>query len=191
MLCEDSDFEEVFRDSTIFRAHQHAAGAPKKTDNKVLAVLVGGLSTKIHAAVDGLGNLTRFRLTGGERHDITEATNLIDGMKNVGAVVADKAPDAASLLDCIEAMNATAVIPPKANRKVLRSYDKHVYKSRNLIERFFARLKQLLGVRVQQGETSLKFVLGVFFLAQAECRKEQQYAIGIQQKPCYPLQKSK
>ena len=94
------------------------------------------MSTKIHAAVDGLGNLARFRLTGGERHDITEAANLIDGMDNVGAVVADKAFDATSLIDCIEAMNATVVIPPKANRKVLRSYDKHVYKSRNLIERF-------------------------------------------------------
>lgn len=79
----------------------------------------GGLSTKIHAVVDGLGNLARFRLTGGERHDITEAANLIDGMENVGAVVADKAFDAASLLDCIEAMNATAVIPPKANRKAI------------------------------------------------------------------------
>ena len=71
----------------------------------------GGLSTKIHAAVDGLGNLTRFRLTGGERQDITEAANFIEGMPNVGAVVADKAFDATSLLDCIEAMKATAVIP--------------------------------------------------------------------------------
>ena len=62
-----------------------------------------------------MGNLARFRLTGGERHDITEAENLIDGMQNVGAVVADKAFDAASLLTRIKAMNATAVIPPRAN----------------------------------------------------------------------------
>lgn len=61
----------------------------------------GGLSTKIHAAVDGQGNLVRFRLTGSERHDITEAANLIDGMDNVGAVVADKAFDAPRLLDRI------------------------------------------------------------------------------------------
>lgn len=73
------------------------------------------MSTKIHAAVDGLGNLARFRLTGGERHDITEAANLIEGMSNVGAVVADKAFDATSLLDCIKAMKAMAVIPPKTN----------------------------------------------------------------------------
>lgn len=40
-LCEDADFEEVFLDSTIVRAHQHAAGASKKRGNKVLAALVG------------------------------------------------------------------------------------------------------------------------------------------------------
>jgi len=40
-LSKDADFEEVFLDSTIVRAHQHAAGASKKRDNKVLAVLVG------------------------------------------------------------------------------------------------------------------------------------------------------
>lgn len=30
-MAKDADFEEVFMDSTIVRAHQHAAGAPKKT----------------------------------------------------------------------------------------------------------------------------------------------------------------
>ena len=101
----------------------------------------GGLSTKIHAAVDGLGNLARFRLTGGERHDITEAANPIEGMLNVGSVVADKAFDANSLLEVIKAMKAMAVIPPEVNRIALCCYDKHVYKSRNIIERFFALLK--------------------------------------------------
>lgn len=37
-LAGDADFEEVFIDSTIVRAHQHAAGAPKKTAIKRLAV---------------------------------------------------------------------------------------------------------------------------------------------------------
>ena len=40
-LATDADFEEVFLDSTIVRAHQHAAGAAKKKDNRVLAVLGG------------------------------------------------------------------------------------------------------------------------------------------------------
>ena len=115
------------------------------------------MSTKIHAAVDGLGNLARFRLTGGQRHDITEAENLIEGMQNVGAVVADKAFDAASLLTRIAAMKATAVIPPKANRKAFRSYDKHVYKSRNLIERFFARLKPFRRVATRYDKLDIRF----------------------------------
>ena len=115
------------------------------------------MSTKIHAAVDGLGNLARFRLTGGERHDITEAANLIEGMQNVGSVVADKAFDANSLLVTIAVMNATAVIPPKANRKTLRSYDKHVYKSRNLIERFFARLKQFRRIATRYDKLAERF----------------------------------
>jgi hypothetical protein len=29
-MAKEADFEEVFLDSTIVRAHQHAAGAPKK-----------------------------------------------------------------------------------------------------------------------------------------------------------------
>jgi transposase len=33
-LAQDADFEEVFIDSTIVRAHQHAAGAPKKKVTK-------------------------------------------------------------------------------------------------------------------------------------------------------------
>ena len=33
-LAKDADFEEVFLDSTIVRAHQHAAGARKKTATK-------------------------------------------------------------------------------------------------------------------------------------------------------------
>lgn len=35
-LAQDADFEEVFIDSTIVRAHQHAAGAPKKTAIRLL-----------------------------------------------------------------------------------------------------------------------------------------------------------
>lgn len=115
------------------------------------------MSTKIHAAVDGLGNLARFRLTSGERHDITEAANLIEGMQNVGAVVADKAFDTNSLLELIEAMKATAVIPPKANRIEPRSYDKHVYKSRNLVERFFARLKQFRRIATRYDKLDIRF----------------------------------
>ena len=115
------------------------------------------MSTKIHAAVDGLGNLGRFRLTGGERHDITAAENLLVEMDDVAAVIADKAFDAAHLLARIRDLGAQAVIPPRANRKEVREYDAHQYKSRNLIERFFARIKQFRRIATRYDKLAVRF----------------------------------
>ena len=52
------------------------------------------------------------------------------------------------LLECIASKKAKAVIPPKENRKEQRAFDRHHYKSRNLIERFFAHIKQFRRVAV-------------------------------------------
>ncbi|MBK8131801.1 MAG: IS5 family transposase [Gammaproteobacteria bacterium] len=79
-LAQDADFEEVFLDSTIVRAHQHAAGAPKKNGSQAIGRSRGGLTTKIHALVEGLGNLARWQLTAGQIHDITQAHDLIEGV---------------------------------------------------------------------------------------------------------------
>ncbi len=105
----------------------------------------GGLSSKIHCVVDGLGNPVDFILTGGEVHDNVCADALLDG-KKADFVIADKAYDSNKTLDKIAQMKATAVIPPKLNRKEQRDYDRHYYKDRNMIERFFYRLKQFRGI---------------------------------------------
>ena len=52
-------------DSTVVRAHQHSAGAQKAGEDQAIGRSRGGLSTKIHATVDALGNPTGFFLTGG------------------------------------------------------------------------------------------------------------------------------
>ena len=62
------------------------------------------------------------------------------------ALPADKAFDADELLQDLDERGATAVIPPKSNRKVLRDYDTHMYKWRNLIENCFARIKEFRGM---------------------------------------------
>lgn len=41
-LAQDADFEEVFLDTTIVRAHQHAAGAPKKRGSRRSGAHAGG-----------------------------------------------------------------------------------------------------------------------------------------------------
>ena len=99
------------------------------------------MSTKIHATVDALGNPLRWYLTGGEAADIKQAAALIEGF-NTRAVVADTAYDADALLERIAAQGAVAVIPPRPQRKDQRAYDHYLYKERNLVERFFNRIKQ-------------------------------------------------
>lgn len=99
------------------------------------------MSTKIHATVDALGNPLRLLLSGGQVADITRAQDLIADL-STQAVVGDKGYDADALVQRIEHSGAQAVIPPKANRIVQRTYDRHLYKDRNLIERFFNRIKQ-------------------------------------------------
>lgn len=71
---------------------------------------------------------------------MSEAEPLLEGVA-AGAVAADKAYDSDSLIDTITATGAQAVIPPRANRTEPRPYDRHLYKGRNLVERFFCRIK--------------------------------------------------
>jgi transposase len=91
--------------------------------------------------VDALGNPLRWILTGGEIADITQASALIAGLCPQ-TVVGDKGYDADAFVALIEATGAEVVIPPRRHRKEPRAYDRHVYKDRNLVERFFSRLKQ-------------------------------------------------
>jgi len=121
---------------------------PKKNNEKNgegLGRSKGGSTSKIHCIVDGLGNPIEFVLTGGEVYDGVVANELLNG-KNADFVVADKAYDSNKILETISQMNAIAVIPPKSNRIVQREYDKDYYKDRNLVERFFSRLKQFRGI---------------------------------------------
>ncbi|WP_165971636.1 IS5 family transposase, partial [Cupriavidus sp. L7L] len=112
---------------------------PKKGD-QALGRSRGGLSTKIHALVDGLGMLAKFRLTGGQAGDSPEALPLL-GEVRPNSVAADKAYDTDALIEHLHKFDVQAVIPSRANRLVQRPLDKHLYRSRNLVERFFARIK--------------------------------------------------
>jgi len=87
----------------------------------------------------------RLLLGPGQRHDITRSHELIAGFEP-DAVIADKGYDADHLHQAIHDTGADAVIPPKSNRKAPRDYDKALYNERNLIERFFNKLKQFLRV---------------------------------------------
>ena len=127
-----------------FRAHQHSAGARRQkrgADAQGLGRSRGGLSTKIHAAGDALGNPVRLIGSPGQRNDIAFAQPLIEGFV-ADATLADKGYDADHLCETIAETGSQVVIPPKRNRSLKRPYDAELYKERNIIERFFNRLKQ-------------------------------------------------
>jgi transposase len=89
--------------------------APKKAGRQSIGRSRGGLSSKIHVVVDGLGNPVRWRLTGGEVHDMTQALGLMKGMQ-AQSVLADKGYDANEFVSFIREQQMCAVIPPKRNR---------------------------------------------------------------------------
>ena len=100
----------------------------------------GGLTTKLHFAVDAFGKPLRMILSAGQVADIECAHGLIADMP-CASLVADKGYDANALVMSIEASGAQAVIPPRSNRIAPRQYDRCAYRARNLIERFFNRIK--------------------------------------------------
>ena len=112
-------------------------GAPKNGGQacQALGRSRGGFSTKIHVSVDGLGNPLRFILTGGQRHDITQAEELIAGYAGE-QVLADKGYDSQEFREHILALGMTPVIPPRSNRKEPAGYDRHLYRERHLVECF-------------------------------------------------------
>jgi transposase len=100
----------------------------------------GGFSTKIHIAVDALGNPLRLILTAGQRHDAPQASALIDGFEPQ-VLIADKGYDSDPLVKSVTAKGILAVIPSKKNRLVQRECDRHLYRERHLIECFINKLK--------------------------------------------------
>ena len=89
-----------------------------------------------------LGNPLRFILTGGQRHDITQAEELIAGYAGE-QVLADKGYDSQEFREHILALGMTAVIPPRSNRKEPAGYDRHLY--REPVECFINKIKHYPG----------------------------------------------
>jgi transposase len=88
---------------------------------------------------------------------ITQAHKLIAGLQPQ-VVVGDKGYDADALVALIHAVGAKTVIPPRSNRHEQRVYDRHVYKDRNLVERFFNRLKQFRRIATRHEKLASNFI---------------------------------
>ena len=124
----------------------------------------GGFTTKLHASVSDAFLPLRFILTAGARHDIKPAPGLIAGY-TYASVIADAAYDSDAFRAEIVSQGGIAVIRPRKNRVEPRPYDKELYKVRNVIERFFHRLKQYRRVAMRYDKYAVRYLGFVYFAA--------------------------
>jgi transposase len=114
--------------------------------------------------VDALGNLARFVLLPGQRHDTLGVPPLIEGIA-FDALLGDKAFDVDWLRAALDARGAAAVIPPKVNRKTVLRYDREAYRWRHLIENFFAKLKEFRAIATRYDKTDTSFSANIYLAA--------------------------
>lgn len=142
---------------------QHSLGSPARRGQKngqeqeAMGKSRGGLGTKIHAAVDALGNPVRLLLTAGQTSEHTQAEALIDGF-HAEFVIADKGYDSDAFVETIMGNGGIPVIPPRSNRKTPRDYDKDIYKERNLVERLFQKLRQFRRVATRYERLAINYM---------------------------------
>ena len=155
-LAVERDDELAMIDASIVRAHQDAAGG-KKNGSESIGRSRGGPSTKIHAVVDTLGNPTKIALTEGQVHDVTQAAEMLKEAVST-FVLADKGYDSNAIVAQLESQGSLAVIPPRRGRLIERAYDRHLYKSRFLVEQFFARIKRCRRVATRYEKLAVTFL---------------------------------
>jgi transposase len=107
-----------------------------------------------------LGNPVKLMLTPGQAHDLACAEQLIDSA-DPDALLGDKAYDADQLIDTLTQRGITPVIPPKANRKSPRDCDFALYCERNLVERFFNKLKHFRAIATRYDKLARNFLAGI------------------------------
>ena len=134
------------------------------TDKQSIGKSRGGMTTKILAMVDSLGNLVKFLLMPGQYHDLVGVKPLIENI-DFEALLADKAFDADWLLEELDERGAKAVIPPKSNRKVQRMIDFEMYKWRHLIENYFCKLKEYKRIAMRSDKTDSSFMAMIYICA--------------------------
>ncbi|WP_199819205.1 IS5 family transposase [Streptomyces sp. NRRL S-378] len=179
-------------DSTVVRAHQHAAGARKKglqpTSQRDHAIgrSRGGLTTKIHLAADGNCRPLAFVLSAGQAGDAPAFTEVMARLRvprRVGRprirpdmVLADKAYSSRAIREHLRRRGIRTVIPVPADQQGHRlrrgshggrppAFDREAYKQRNTVERCINRLKQWRGIATRYEKTATVYLAGLHVAA--------------------------
>lgn len=106
----------------------------------------GGLTTKIHALVDANGNPIALKLTEGQAHDGKSADDMLDHLGAGQTLLADRADDSDGLRRRLAERGAWANVKPMPGRKNIPAFSSFLYRYRNLVERFFNKIKYFRAV---------------------------------------------
>ncbi|KXV19286.1 transposase [Acetobacter malorum] len=101
-------------------------------------------------------------ITPGQNADISQAEPMLENI-DPDAFLADRAYDADRLIDRLTERGITPVIPPKRNRTTQRKTDFALYRERNLVERFFNKLKQFRAIATRYDKLKSTFLAAVQF----------------------------
>jgi transposase len=106
----------------------------------------GGLTTKIHALVDANGRPIALKLTEGQAHDGKSAADMLGDIGPGQILLADRAYDSDALRQNLADRGAWANVKPMPRRVNIPAFSAFLYRYRNLVERFFNKLKHFRAV---------------------------------------------
>jgi transposase len=144
-------------DTSIVRVHQHGACIAGNSE-QLMGRSRGGLTTKIHAVVDTCGLPVCLALTTGEAHDNRLVMTLLSGLKSGAMLLADRGFDADWIRAFVSQHGAWANVPPKRNRTDQNRFSRHLYRARNLVERFFNKIKQCRRVATRYDRLAVNYL---------------------------------
>jgi transposase len=121
----------------------------------------GGLTTKIHALVDADGRPIALKLTEGQAHDGRSADDMLETVREGTILLADRAYDSDERREMLAERGAWANIKPLSNRKTKPAFSAYLYRQRNLVERFFNKLKHFRAVATRYDKRADNFLASV------------------------------
>ena len=120
----------------------HRDGAPPQ-----VGLSRGGRTTKVPLGIDGNEMVKTVFLTPGQAADCTQAVALLAGLGHD------------------ETAGATAAIPSRSSRKLPRPLDRETYRTRNLVERIFGKIKEFRRIATRYDKTARNFLSAVHLAA--------------------------
>jgi len=121
----------------------------------------GGLTTKIHAVVDANGLPITLKLTEGQAHDGKSAADMLDTLREGDVLLADRAYDSDALRQSLAGRGVWANVKPMPRRINIPTFSQFLYRYRNLVERFFNKLKHFRGVATRYDKRPENCLAGV------------------------------